>query len=88
MAAPVTEPLLRCDHLTMRFGGLVAIADLDLAVAEHSIHSIIGPNGAGKTTVFNCITQNLRPSGGEVWFAGAPAVSSESSPASTKRGRR
>ena len=71
MAAPVTEPLLRCDHLTMRFGGLVAIADLDLAVAEHSIHSIIGPNGAGKTTVFNCITQNLRPSGGEVWFAGA-----------------
>ena len=46
----------------MRFGGLVAIADLDLAVAEHSIHSVIGPNGAGKTTVFNCITQNLRPS--------------------------
>ena len=45
----------------MRFGGLVAIADLDLAVAENSIHSVIGPNGAGKTTVFNCITQNLRP---------------------------
>src|SRR4029077_14674026 len=46
------------------------IADLDLAVAEHSIHSVIGPNGAGKTTVFNCITQNLRPSGGEETFAG------------------
>ena len=56
----MSEPLLRCNHLTMRFGGLVAIADLDLAVAEHSIHSVIGPNGAGKTTVFNCITQNLR----------------------------
>jgi branched-chain amino acid transport system ATP-binding protein len=55
----------------MRFGGLVAIGDLDLAVAEHSIHSVIGPNGAGKTTVFNCITQNLRPTSGEVWFAGA-----------------
>ena len=54
----------------MRFGGLVAIADLDLAVAENSIHSVIGPNGAGKTTVFNCITQNLRPSEGEVSFAG------------------
>ena len=66
----MSEPLLRCNHLTMRFGGLVAIADLDLAVTEHSIHSVIGPNGAGKTTVFNCITQNLRPSSGEVWFAG------------------
>jgi branched-chain amino acid transport system ATP-binding protein len=66
----VSDPLLRCNHLTMRFGGLVAIADLDLAIAEHSIHSVIGPNGAGKTTVFNCITQNLRPSSGEVWFAG------------------
>jgi branched-chain amino acid transport system ATP-binding protein len=49
----MSAPLLRCNHLTMRFGGLVAIADLDLAVEEHSIHSVIGPNGAGKTTVFN-----------------------------------
>src|SRR5262245_42952481 len=62
--------LLRCNHLVMRFGGLVAIADLNLEVAEQSIHSVIGPNGAGKTTVFNCITQNLKPSSGEVWFAG------------------
>src|SRR5277367_7092812 len=54
----------------MRFGGLTAVGDLDLSVAEHSIHSVIGPNGAGKTTVFNCITQNLRPTSGEVWFAG------------------
>src|SRR5579883_2707029 len=54
----------------MRFGGLVAIGGVDLTVEEHSIHSIIGPNGAGKTTVFNCITQNLRPTAGEVWFAG------------------
>src|SRR5271157_3818958 len=64
------EPLLLCKRVTMRFGGLVALSDIDLAVAEHSIHSVIGPNGAGKTTVFNCITQNLRPSSGEVWFAG------------------
>jgi len=61
-------PLLRCCRLTMRFGGLVALSDLDLAVAPHAIHSVIGPNGAGKTTVFNCITQNLRPSAGEIWL--------------------
>ena len=54
----------------MRFGGLTAVAGLDLAVAEGSIHSIIGPNGAGKTTVFNCITQNLHPTSGTVRFRG------------------
>jgi branched-chain amino acid transport system ATP-binding protein len=63
------QPLLRCRQLTMRFGGLVALSDLDLAVAPRTIHSVIGPNGAGKTTVFNCITQNLRPSVGEIWLA-------------------
>jgi branched-chain amino acid transport system ATP-binding protein len=64
------EPILRCDLLGMRFGGLTALAGLDLAVAEGSIHSIIGPNGAGKTTVFNCITQNLHPTSGTVRFRG------------------
>jgi branched-chain amino acid transport system ATP-binding protein len=63
-------PLLHCRQLTMRFGGLVAVSGLDLSVMAHSIHSLIGPNGAGKTTVFNCITQNISPSQGEVWFAG------------------
>ena len=43
----MSEALLKVEHLTMRFGGLTAIADLDLVVAEHSIHSVIGPNGAG-----------------------------------------
>jgi len=62
--------LLACRAMTMRFGGLTAISALDLAVTDGSIHSIIGPNGAGKTTVFNCITQNIRPSAGEVWFDG------------------
>jgi branched-chain amino acid transport system ATP-binding protein len=61
-------PLLLCQGLGMRFGGLAAVAELELAVHEGSIHSIIGPNGAGKTTVFNCITQNLRPTSGKVWF--------------------
>jgi branched-chain amino acid transport system ATP-binding protein len=63
-------PLLLCQGLGMRFGGLAAVSDLDLAVAEGSIHSIIGPNGAGKTTVFNCVTQNLKPTSGKVWFDG------------------
>jgi branched-chain amino acid transport system ATP-binding protein len=54
----------------MRFGGLAAVAGLDLAVVEGTIHSIIGPNGAGKTTVFNCITQNLHPTSGTVHFRG------------------
>jgi branched-chain amino acid transport system ATP-binding protein len=64
------QPLLRCRGVTMRFGGLLALSDLDLEVARHAIHSVIGPNGAGKTTVFNCITQNLRPSAGEIWLEG------------------
>ena len=63
-------PLLICQGLGMRFGGLAAVAELDLSVTEGSIHSIIGPNGAGKTTVFNCITQNLHPTSGGVWFKG------------------
>ena len=66
----MSAPILRCDHVTMRFGGLVAISEVDLAVEEHSIHSVIGPNGAGKTTLFNCVTQNLRPTSGQVWFGG------------------
>jgi branched-chain amino acid transport system ATP-binding protein len=63
--------LLQTNHLTKRFGGLVAIDRFDLAVAEGSIHSIIGPNGAGKTTVFNCIMEFYKPDGGEVYSAGA-----------------
>ena len=64
------EAILSTKKLTMRFGGLVAVGDLDFAVREHTIHSIIGPNGAGKTTVFNCIMQNIQPSAGQIWFAG------------------
>ena len=65
-----SEAILTTRRLTMRFGGLTAVGELDLAVAERAIHSIIGPNGAGKTTVFNCIMQNLQISSGEIWFGG------------------
>jgi branched-chain amino acid transport system ATP-binding protein len=63
-------PILATTRLTMRFGGLTAVGELDLAIAERAIHSIIGPNGAGKTTVFNCIMQNLQITSGEIWFRG------------------
>jgi branched-chain amino acid transport system ATP-binding protein len=64
------EPILRTERLTMRFGGLAAVSELDLDVRRGDIHAIIGPNGAGKTTVFNCVTQNLRVTGGKIWFRG------------------
>jgi branched-chain amino acid transport system ATP-binding protein len=69
MAMP-GKPILVTKGLCRRFGGLNAVADLDLSVEENTIHSIIGPNGAGKTTVFNCITQNIKPSSGQIWFRG------------------
>jgi len=64
------DTILATDRLTMRFGGLFAVNELDLNVREGAIHSIIGPNGAGKTTVFNCIMQNLQISAGKIWFRG------------------
>jgi branched-chain amino acid transport system ATP-binding protein len=54
-------PLLEVEHLSMRFGGLVAVDDLSFAAREREITAIIGPNGAGKTTVFNCLTGFYRP---------------------------
>jgi branched-chain amino acid transport system ATP-binding protein len=62
--------LLQTVQLTKHFGGLVAVDNFDLQVAEGAIHSIIGPNGAGKTTVFNCIMEFYSPDGGEIIFAG------------------
>jgi branched-chain amino acid transport system ATP-binding protein len=58
--------LLAVEHLTMRFGGLVAIDDLSFTAYRDEITAIIGPNGAGKTTVFNCLTGFYRPSSGRI----------------------
>jgi branched-chain amino acid transport system ATP-binding protein len=63
-------PVLDLDRLSLSFGGLRALAELDLAVADREIVSVIGPNGAGKTTVFNVITGIYQPSSGDVRFAG------------------
>ena len=69
-AGPSGSPLLDVDRITVRFGGLVAVSDLDLDVPEGTIVSLIGPNGAGKTTAFNCISGIYAPSGGSVRFRG------------------
>ncbi len=67
--------LLRVEHLTMRFGGLVAVSDLSFTANRGEITALIGPNGAGKTTVFNCITGFYKPSQGRIALAhGAPGV--------------
>jgi branched-chain amino acid transport system ATP-binding protein len=62
----MTAPLLRVEHLTMRFGGLLAVADLSFTVERGQITALIGPNGAGKTTVFNCITGFYKPTEGRI----------------------
>ncbi len=58
------DVILKVEHLTMRFGGLVAINDLSFDVRRGEITALIGPNGAGKTTVFNCVTGFYRPTMG------------------------
>jgi ABC-type branched-subunit amino acid transport system ATPase component len=60
------EPILDVKQLTMNFGGLRALDEVDLDVRKGEIVALIGPNGAGKTTFFNCITGIYDPSGGDV----------------------
>ena len=61
--------LLSVEHLTMRFGGLVAIDDVSFAAADREITAVIGPNGAGKTTLFNCLTGFYKPTVGRLALA-------------------
>ncbi len=60
------SPVLAVEHLSMRFGGLVAVADLSFDARRGEITALIGPNGAGKTTVFNCITGFYKPTVGMI----------------------
>ncbi|MBI3879093.1 MAG: ABC transporter ATP-binding protein [Verrucomicrobia bacterium] len=66
----MSAALLQLDRATIRFGGLTAVSELDLAIGEHELVGLIGPNGAGKTTVFNLITSVYQPSEGKISFAG------------------
>jgi branched-chain amino acid transport system ATP-binding protein len=64
-------PLLTVEHLTMRFGGLVAVDDVSFVANDREITGVIGPNGAGKTTVFNCLTGFYKPTVGRLALNGA-----------------
>jgi len=64
--AEAHDMLLQVEHLTMRFGGLVAVEDLSFSARQGDITALIGPNGAGKTTVFNCITGFYKPTEGRI----------------------
>jgi branched-chain amino acid transport system ATP-binding protein len=63
-------PVLSLDSVSLSFGGLRALTELDLQVSDREIVSVIGPNGAGKSTVFNVVTGIYEPGGGDVRFAG------------------
>jgi branched-chain amino acid transport system ATP-binding protein len=62
--------LLSVEHLTKRFGGVVAVDDVSLAVEQGQIAGLIGPNGAGKTTLFNLISRLYKPDSGQIAFDG------------------
>ena len=66
----MSRPILEVRGLTMRFGGLLAVNGVELAVRDKQVVSMIGPNGAGKTTVFNCLTGFYQPTSGEILLDG------------------
>ena len=62
--------MIRTENLTKRFGGLVAVNNVDLTIEENQLSSIIGPNGAGKTTLYNLLIGLIKPDGGQIYFRG------------------
>ncbi|MBR3641652.1 MAG: ATP-binding cassette domain-containing protein, partial [Oscillibacter sp.] len=66
--------VLRIDNVTMQFGGVVAVDNLNLEINEGEIVALIGPNGAGKTTAFNVVTGVYQPTNGAVWFNGEKII--------------
>lgn len=69
------SPMLEIHNLTVRFGGLTAINELNLQITEGEIFALVGPNGAGKTTVLNCISGLIKPAAGSIQFAGQELLS-------------
>jgi branched-chain amino acid transport system ATP-binding protein len=66
------DAILDARKVTIRFGGLTAVCDFDLAIRPHELVGLIGPNGAGKTTIFNMLTGVYKPTEGEIRIAGQP----------------
>ena len=69
-----TDALLEVDHVTMQFGGIVALSDVDFTICDGEILGLIGPNGAGKTTCFNVMTGVYQATSGQVRLAGRPVA--------------
>lgn len=69
-AVPTREPLLEVDNVTLRFGGVVALNEVDFTLYKGEILGLIGPNGAGKTTCFNAMTGIYQPTEGQIRFRG------------------
>jgi branched-chain amino acid transport system ATP-binding protein len=84
----MSPPILRVEHLTMRFGGLLAVNDLSFTAERSHITALIGPNGAGKTTVFNCITGFYKPTEGRIALQFGDAAVWNELDSLTDRGRR
>jgi branched-chain amino acid transport system ATP-binding protein len=66
----VSAPILKTEQLSVRFGGLAALSEVNFELARNEVRAIIGPNGAGKSTFFNCLTGVLRPTSGRILFDG------------------
>jgi branched-chain amino acid transport system ATP-binding protein len=88
MTRAAGDPVLQVEHLTMRFGGLVAVDDLSFAAGAGDITALIGPNGAGKTTVFNCITGFYKPTEGRIGLRHGHAAAWQELDALTESSRR
>ena len=82
------DPVLTVEHLSMRFGGLVAVGDLSFNVGHGDITALIGPNGAGKTTVFNCVTGFYKPTEGRIVMRHGPGRQQEAVDEVTASGMR
>ena len=81
----MSTPLLQLEKVTIRFGGLTAVSELNLQIGQNELTGLIGPNGAGKTTVFNLITGVYQPTAGTITFSGG-ATARQKSFQLTKRG--
>jgi len=70
----MSDNLLELKNITMKFGGVTALNEVNLHVKKGEIAALIGPNGAGKTTVFNVVTGVYKPTSGEVNFNGQSLI--------------
>ena len=76
-----SEPILRADSVSLRFGGVRALTDVSFAVRRGEVFSIIGPNGAGKTSMVNCVSGRYRPTEGRILFDGQDITAHAPEPA-------